>query len=65
MLKKIIISIILGGLFGFISHIIIGSRLYLPEDMLFFSMFLGVIFGLLICLIVDVNKLIGINSTGA
>lgn len=57
MFKRIIISIILGGLFGFISYIFIGSALGSPESMIFNTIYLGIISGLLICLIIEVNKL--------
>lgn len=57
------ISIILGGLFGVVSHIFVGSLLYLPGNMFYISMFLGIIFGLLIRLILDVNKLFSESET--
>jgi hypothetical protein len=62
MFKRILVSIILGGLFGFISCIFIGTALGTPESMLINAIYLGIISGLLICLILEVNKLSSINK---
>ncbi|MTI47356.1 hypothetical protein [Sporosalibacterium faouarense] len=57
MIKRIIIGIILGGLLGFISGMVMGSALNAPDDSLLNTFYFGMISGLLICLIIEVNKL--------
>ncbi len=57
MLSRILAGIFLGGILGFISGLFIGSAVGASDSSLVYSTNFGVVSGLLICLIIEVNKL--------
>ncbi|MFD2045069.1 hypothetical protein ACFSTA_15400 [Ornithinibacillus salinisoli] len=59
---RIIVGIVAGGLLGFISSLIIGSALGAPDSTAVIATYFGVLSGLLVCLIIEVNKLHNVNK---
>lgn len=57
MMMRILLGIVTGGLLGFISSSIIGSALNMPDSTIVNGIYFGVISGLLVCLILEINKL--------
>ncbi|MBD8027161.1 hypothetical protein H9636_10895 [Ureibacillus sp. Re31] len=57
MVMRILLGIVAGGLLGFISSSIIGSALNMPDSTIINGIYFGVISGLLVCLILEINKL--------
>ncbi|MGD7043086.1 hypothetical protein [Jeotgalibacillus proteolyticus] len=57
MIIRILIGIIVGGLLGFISCLLIGSAIDATDETALFAIYFGIVSGLLVCLIIEVNKL--------
>ncbi|WP_099363913.1 hypothetical protein [Fredinandcohnia onubensis] len=54
---RIMVGIVVGGLLGFISALIIASAMNAPDVTVLYAIYFGVISGLLVCLIMEVNRL--------
>lgn len=59
---RILIGIVVGGILGFISCLLIGSAMNAPDVTVLFATYFGVISGLLVCLIIEVNRLNDIKN---
>ncbi|MBM7578198.1 hypothetical protein [Jeotgalibacillus terrae] len=57
MIIRILIGIVVGGLLGFISSLLIGSAMNASDETALFAIYFGVVSGLLVCLIIEINKL--------
>lgn len=64
MFNRILVGIIVGGILGFVSSLFIGSAVGAPDSSLLYSTYFGVVSGLLVCLILEVNKLSGEKDKG-
>ncbi|MCA0983251.1 hypothetical protein LCL89_04205 [Halobacillus yeomjeoni] len=57
MLLRIISGIVLGAVFGYMTFMMFAGAGYASESLLVLSTLFGVISGLLICVIVEINNL--------